>query len=154
MLNNNNDTEKKLTQPIFNNKLLIDQGTPLFNKQSVLSNMLWVKDLFINDRFITREEFNNTVGAGATNFMNYNLLRTVVLHKVNRNDRLGNYDQEPKKKHLKDFQQARFPETNLNDRNTISPKLLGQEISNVCSQRHVVHSIEKHQGNQTENIAI
>ena len=53
MLNNNNDTEVKLTQPIFNNKLLIYQGTPLFNKQCILSNILWVKDLFINYRFIT-----------------------------------------------------------------------------------------------------
>ena len=60
MLNNNNDTEVKLTQPIFKSKLLIYQGTPLFNKQCILSNMLWVKDLFINDRYITREEFNNT----------------------------------------------------------------------------------------------
>ena len=46
-LNNNNDTEVKLTQPIFNNKLLIYQGTPLFNKQCILSNILWVKDLYI-----------------------------------------------------------------------------------------------------------
>ena len=94
-LNNDNDTKVKLTQPIFNNKLLIYQGTPLFNKQCILSNILWVKDLFINDRFMTREEFNNTVGAGARNFMTYNLLRTVVLNKVNRNDRLDNCDQEP-----------------------------------------------------------
>ena len=34
MLNNNNDTEVKLIQPIFNNKLLICQGTPLFNNVS------------------------------------------------------------------------------------------------------------------------
>ena len=95
MLNNNNVTEVKLTQPIFNNKLLIYQGTPLFNKQCILSDILWVKDLFINDRFMTREEFNNTVGAGAGNYMNYNLLRTVVLNKVNRKDGLDNYDQEP-----------------------------------------------------------
>ena len=47
-----------------------------------MSNILWVKDLFINDRFITREEFNNTMRAGARNFMNYNLLRTVDLNKV------------------------------------------------------------------------
>ena len=60
-----------------------------------MSNILWVKDLFINDRFVTREEFNNTVGAAARNFRNYNLLRTVVLNKVNSNDRLDNYDQEP-----------------------------------------------------------
>ena len=40
MLNNNNDTKVKLTQPIFNNKLLIYQGTPLFNKQCILSNIL------------------------------------------------------------------------------------------------------------------
>ena len=95
MLNNNNGREVKLTEPIFNNKLLLYQGRLLFNKQCILSNILWVKDLFINDRFITREEFNNTVGAGARNFMNYNLLRTVVLNKVNINDRLDNYDQEP-----------------------------------------------------------
>ena len=44
---------------------------------------------------MTREEFNNTVGAGAGNYMNYNLLRTVVLNKVNRKDGLDNYDQEP-----------------------------------------------------------
>ena len=94
-MNNNNDTEVKLTQPIFNNKLLIYQGTPLFNKQCILSNILWVKDLFINDRFITREELNNTVDAGAGNFMSYNLFRTVVLNKVNRNDGLDNYDQKP-----------------------------------------------------------
>ena len=95
MLYNNNDTEVKLTQPIFKNKLLIYQGTPLFNKQCILGNILWVKDLFINDIFTTREEFNNTVGAGARNFMNYNLLRTVVLNKVNRNGSLDNYDQKP-----------------------------------------------------------
>ena len=81
MLNNNNDTGVKLIQPIFNNKLLIYQGTRLFNEQCILSNILWVKDLFINDRFISREEFNNTVVAGARNFMTYNLLRTVVLNK-------------------------------------------------------------------------
>ena len=63
ILNNNNGTEIKLTQPIFNNQLIIYQGTPLFNKQCILSNILWLKDLFINDRFITREKFNNTVGA-------------------------------------------------------------------------------------------
>ena len=72
MLNNNNDTEVKLTQPISNNKLLIYKGTLLFNKQCILSNILWVKDLFINDRFMTREEFNNTVVAGAGNCINYN----------------------------------------------------------------------------------
>ena len=75
--------------------MLIYQGTPLFKKQCILSNILWVKDLFINDRFITREEFNNTVGAGARKFMNYNLLRMVILNKVNRKDRLDNYDQKP-----------------------------------------------------------
>ena len=66
----------------------------MFNKQCILSNKLWVKDLFIKDLFITREEFNNTVCAGARNFMNYNLLRMVILNKVNRKDRLDNYDQK------------------------------------------------------------
>ena len=69
MLNNNNETKVKLTQPIFNKQLLKYHGTTLFNKQCILSNILWVKDLVINDRFITREEFNNTVGAGTRNFM-------------------------------------------------------------------------------------
>ena len=84
MLNNNNDTEVKHAQRIFYNKFLIYQGTPLFNKQCVLSNILCVKDLFINDRLKTREEFKNTVGAGAGNIMFYNLLRRVVLNRVNR----------------------------------------------------------------------
>ena len=39
--------------------------------------------------------FNNTVGAGAGNVLNYNLLKTVVLNKMNRNDGVENYDQEP-----------------------------------------------------------
>ena len=34
---------------------------------------------------MTREEFNNTVGAGAGNVMIYNLLRTVIINKVNAN---------------------------------------------------------------------
>ena len=84
MLNNNNDTEVKLAQPIFNNKLLIYQGTPLFDKQCILSNILWVKDLFINDKFMTREEFINTVGAGAGNVMYYNLLRMMDLRTMTK----------------------------------------------------------------------
>ena len=37
MLNNNNDPEVKLTQPIINNKLLKYQGTPLLKKKPNVS---------------------------------------------------------------------------------------------------------------------
>ena len=55
-----------------------------------------LKHLFKNDRLMTCEEFNNTVGAGTRNVMNYNLPRRVFLNKINRNDGLDNYDQEKK----------------------------------------------------------
>ena len=96
---------------------------------------------------MTREEFSNTVGAGAGNVMNYDLLRTAVLNKVNRNDGFESYDQEP---------QILFQENTLGNlkRQGFMKQISAIETQstpnswvrkfNVCSQRRVVYSMEMH----------
>ena len=60
----------------------------------LMGNILWVKDLFINDTFMTREEFNKHSGCRSRNVMRYNFLKTVVLIKVNIYYGIKIYDQE------------------------------------------------------------
>ena len=100
---------------------------------------------------MTREEINNTVGAGAGNFMNYDLLKNSDFKQSKQKwwswEILPRASNSLPGKHLGEFQKAMFPATNIIDRNTVSPNLLDQDVSNVFSQGHVVHSTEMHQVN-------
>ena len=60
----------------------------------LMGNILWVKDLFINDIFMTREDFNKHSNCRGRNVMRYNYLKTLIFIKVNRYDGDESYDQD------------------------------------------------------------
>ena len=91
--------------------------------------MSWTNDLFINNRFMRREEFNNIVGAAVCHAMNNNLLQTVVLYKINTKNGVESYDQEPhilffKENILRNMNRQGFPDTNLIYKNAVPKNLL------------------------------
>ena len=91
--------------------------------------MSWINDLFINNRFMKRGEFNNIVGAAACDAMNNNVLQTVIVYKINTHDGAESYDQEPqillfKENILRNMKRQGFPDTNLIYKNTVPKNLV------------------------------
>ena len=90
--------------------------------------MSWINDLFINNRFMRRGEFNNIVRSAECDAMNNNLIQTVILYKINTNDGVENYDQEPhifffKENILRNMKRQGFPDTNLIYKNAVPKNL-------------------------------
>ena len=84
-----------LDEPLFNNNKIMYQNQPLFMKMCIKSNILYVKDMLGPNGLLTYQEYKNKTNNYPGDFLDYNLLYSVLRKVTEDQHRYPTHTEEP-----------------------------------------------------------